>query len=337
MAWDGKQIIDPYGGQLDIKSGIVRFVGSPEERIKEDGLRVLRAYRFAARYRFDIEGEKWMRGFDFTHISQERITEEIRKTASYGGYALAFFMDRTERNDVITIAEIQRETGSHQVKHHPEGNVFQHIIHCLSVSESKDYLTNLAILFHDIGKTYTKKTRLGHEVYHGHDIVGATNMSVIGARMKLSNDEIETIKYICNWHMFWRQLPQMKVSKLLEVTLHKDYEILCAVTKADEMSRLYLGDINKRTKVRTDIETKKAFVEDKLDYDNKVKSFDIAKKILMFRTDVQGKEIGVLKKAAIEMLVDKRFESTTEEVTTFIFNYKINGEEINQDVPPSSS
>jgi tRNA nucleotidyltransferase (CCA-adding enzyme) len=54
MAFDGEKIIDPYGGQEDIKRKKIRFVGNAGDRIKEDALRILRAYRFGAKFKFDI-------------------------------------------------------------------------------------------------------------------------------------------------------------------------------------------------------------------------------------------------------------------------------------------
>lgn len=100
--------------------GILRFVGNASERIREDGLRVLRAYRFAARYNLEMVDEHEMWKFDLSGVSQERITDEIRKVASYGGKPLAFFMHRTARNDIIVIDEIQNNRKPHQLRHHPE-------------------------------------------------------------------------------------------------------------------------------------------------------------------------------------------------------------------------
>ena len=78
------ELRDPFGGQLDIKAGLVRAVGDAEQRMKEDRLRALRAMRFAARYRFDIEARTLAALTNsapfLTRLSAERVQQEIVKT-----------------------------------------------------------------------------------------------------------------------------------------------------------------------------------------------------------------------------------------------------------------
>jgi tRNA nucleotidyltransferase (CCA-adding enzyme) len=75
---------DPFGGQDDIRRRIVRAVGIPQERMREDRLRALRAIRFAARFEFDIEPDTWRAILDsaphLTRLSAERIKQELEKT-----------------------------------------------------------------------------------------------------------------------------------------------------------------------------------------------------------------------------------------------------------------
>jgi predicted phosphohydrolase len=66
-------------------------------------------------------------------------------------------------------------------------------------------------------------------------------MDEIGKELKLSNDDIETIKFVCKNHMYWWYLKGAKRTKKLELALHKDYDILTEVCFADECSRLYLS------------------------------------------------------------------------------------------------
>jgi tRNA nucleotidyltransferase (CCA-adding enzyme) len=78
------EIRDPFGGRADIKSKIVRAVGSPPDRMREDRLRALRAIRFAARFEFDIDPATWRAIVasvpDLPRLSAERIAQEIEKT-----------------------------------------------------------------------------------------------------------------------------------------------------------------------------------------------------------------------------------------------------------------
>ena len=77
----GEDVIDPFGGQTDLRFGIIRCVGDQRERFSEDALRILRAMRFASRYGFVIEPETKdamlaLRGL-LNNIAYERIREEL--------------------------------------------------------------------------------------------------------------------------------------------------------------------------------------------------------------------------------------------------------------------
>lgn len=75
---------DPFGGRADLERGIVRSVGEPSERLREDRLRALRAIRFAARFDFEIEAETWRSivagAPHLSRLSAERVKQEIEKT-----------------------------------------------------------------------------------------------------------------------------------------------------------------------------------------------------------------------------------------------------------------
>lgn len=79
------ELVDPFGGQEDLKNNVLRFVGNPRDRIAEDGLRVMRALRFHVTKGFDIEAETWSAvNSEFAaemlmKVSVERIREELEK------------------------------------------------------------------------------------------------------------------------------------------------------------------------------------------------------------------------------------------------------------------
>lgn len=76
---------DPFGGRNDLRDGIIRAVGDPAARFREDRLRILRALRFAARFEFTIEADTWAaaiaQGGDTAQLSAERVREEWWKGA----------------------------------------------------------------------------------------------------------------------------------------------------------------------------------------------------------------------------------------------------------------
>lgn len=86
MAYDplGGTLRDPFDGRADLAARLVRAVGDPDARMREDRLRALRAIRFAARFGFDIETRTWRAVLDAapftTRLSRERVKQEIEKT-----------------------------------------------------------------------------------------------------------------------------------------------------------------------------------------------------------------------------------------------------------------
>ena len=87
MAYNAKEgLIDPFGGQADLQSGILRAVGVPHQRFTEDALRILRLYRFAARFGFAIDPPTAQAAQELcAHldcVSVERIEEELAKLLS---------------------------------------------------------------------------------------------------------------------------------------------------------------------------------------------------------------------------------------------------------------
>lgn len=90
------RVIDYVGGREDLKNRIIRAVGVPEERFREDALRMMRAIRFSMRFHMDIESHTWDAIYKLSDtidtISIPRFTEELQKTFSYGNYDVAFWM-----------------------------------------------------------------------------------------------------------------------------------------------------------------------------------------------------------------------------------------------------
>ncbi len=97
------RIHDPFGGRRDLDVGIVRAVGSPDERMREDRLRALRALRFAARFGFEIESTTWRAIVEsapsLARLSAERVRQEIEKT-----------LDQVERPSIAL--DLWRQSGA---------------------------------------------------------------------------------------------------------------------------------------------------------------------------------------------------------------------------------
>lgn len=90
-------LIDPFNGQQDIENKIIRAVGEPQERFKEDALRILRAIRFAARLKFNIDISTLIAITDtynlLNNVSKERITSELLQILDNSNGCEKLFMD----------------------------------------------------------------------------------------------------------------------------------------------------------------------------------------------------------------------------------------------------
>ena len=199
---DGK-IIDPFNGQQDLKDKIIRCVGKPTHRFKEDPLRMLRAGRFASQLGFDIECAIYKAVKDVRHkilqVSKERWMIELDKIlmTDKPSTALDFFMETGLMNFIIPALSLQYKYDQNSAYHTLD--LWSHTSKALDATP-KDITLRWAILLHDVGKPFvrTDKEKIGicekHEFnytktnYIKHDLVGAELVEQIARHLKWSND-----------------------------------------------------------------------------------------------------------------------------------------------------
>lgn len=158
MALRNDELIDPFGGQEDIKEKIIRAVGNPYERISEDYLRALRAVRFAANLGFDIEMnlQEAIRSKtkNLTYISVERQVAELDKILIGPDPARGIrLLDQVGLLGEI-LPEVKEMVGFNQHSPHHYLDCFDHSLKVLERTPP-DLVTRLAALFHDTGKPGT--------------------------------------------------------------------------------------------------------------------------------------------------------------------------------------
>lgn len=134
------QVIDYVGGREDIVRGVLRTVGTAEERFREDHLRLLRAIRFAARTGFVIEDGTWRAMCELAElvssVSPERMASELEGMLECGNSRGAF--DMLERSGLlaITLPELAATRGVEQPPDfHPEGDVWVHTLLLLELND----------------------------------------------------------------------------------------------------------------------------------------------------------------------------------------------------------
>jgi len=203
---DGK-IIDPFEGGKDLEAKVVRAVGVAEERFAEDGLRVLRAARFAAtlQCRIDDDTERAM-GSDralstFRKVSAERVRDEWMKTMSAAAPSVAFEAMRRTGILGVTCPEMMESVGCEQNKWHAF-DVWGHAMACLDACEGGAVL-RVAALLHDVGKPRTRafSDKTNDWTFYEHERIGAEIADPILMRMKFSNDERARIVALVRHHL----------------------------------------------------------------------------------------------------------------------------------------
>lgn len=203
------RMIDPYNGQEDIKNKVIRAVGNPELRFKEDALRLMRAVRFATTLSFSIE-QKTLEELTndaalLANISAERIRDELMKIlASDFAYDGIMLLKNTGLLEYI-LPELLKGIGVSQVRpgrHHTE-DVFTHNVLSLKLCPSLDPIVRFATLLHDVGKPYVVgKDEAGLVTFYNHEIAGAKIAREICDRLRFSKKEREKIVTLIRWHMF---------------------------------------------------------------------------------------------------------------------------------------
>ena len=199
------QITDLYGGIEDLNNRLIKTVGNPDDRFSEDALRMMRAIRIAAQIGFLIE-EKTFESIQknahlIKEIAGERIRDELFKIllSKKPGDGI-----RLLKNSGL-LAEIMPEllpgVGMGQKGHHIY-DVWDHELEALNNCQSKNPVTRLACLLHDVGKPVVMKEEKGEKTFYNHEVVGSRIAVNIGKRLRLSKDELEQLFILVRWHMF---------------------------------------------------------------------------------------------------------------------------------------
>lgn len=202
-------IIDLYDGQKDLGKKLIRAVGNPDDRFKEDALRMMRAIRIAAESGFTIE-EKTLEAIKknvalINRIAKERVKEELFKLlASLFPYeGLLLFKNSGLMQEILP--ELEKCFGVEQKspgRHHLY-DVGTHLLMSLKSCKSDDSLVRFATLIHDIGKPQTyKKLDNGTITFYNHEVVSTRIAQNIAERLRFSNDEKEKLVILVRFHQF---------------------------------------------------------------------------------------------------------------------------------------
>jgi len=233
------EILDFVGGRADLQRGVVRAIGDPVERFREDRLRMLRALRFATVLEFIIDRptraaiEAEHAGI--TDVSAERIRVELTKMfmSGRGGRGLGLLHETgllpLVLPEVAALVEL-----AHDTPYHPEGDVFTHTRMLLDGIRGGGEALAWAALLHDIGKAPTVMTTdNGRRAFFGHESVGAEMSVEVMERLRFPRRTIEQVEQLVARHMVWPALPKMRVARKRRFLLQDDFDLHLELHRLD--------------------------------------------------------------------------------------------------------
>ena len=219
-------IVDPYGGQEDIKKQLIRTVGAPHERFMEDGLRPVRALRFAAKLNFSIENNTYSEIFKdeikkkVSSISIERFRDEFEKImkAKVPSVGLKMMEETGILSLFIPEFDVCRGCIQSDYRAFHKFDVLDHLFYACDGAPSDKLNVRLAALFHDIGKPSAKKiikaTVLDGEkndgstkeidtiTFYNHESYSEKIADKILVRLRFPNETVHNVCHLVKEHMF---------------------------------------------------------------------------------------------------------------------------------------
>jgi len=222
------EVVDYVHGLSDLRSGVIRAIGDPEQRFEEDHLRMLRAVRFAARFGFEIEPVTWAAiqklHTKILRVSPERMRDELVRILIEGGARRGFELLDASGLLRDILPEVAAMQGVAQPpEFHPEGDVWIHTLIMLEGLRSPTPPLALGVLLHDVGKPGT--FRVADRIrFDGHVELGERIAREILNRLRFSNAEIDQVIALIANHMRFSHVHQMRESTLKRMLRLNQFE-----------------------------------------------------------------------------------------------------------------
>ena len=298
-------LIDLFGGIDDLNKKVIRCVGIPEERFKEDGLRMIRALRFSAVLGFEIEEKTKEAIIDCSslikNISGERIRIELSKTLMSNNPDRVKMLYELGLMEYV-LPEFIPCIGLVQNNPYHAYNVDEHIYRSIENIDGKETL-RWAMLLHDIGKGYSKTTdKKGVDHFGGHVEKSCDIGREILNRLKFDNKTKDSIIRLIKYHDYRVEPNKKAVRKALNTIGDELFEDYIRVQKADILSQNPNLIEERIKKLENIIEIYEEIIKDK--ECTKLKDLKITGRELLEIGFSQGKEIGIILNLLLESVIE---------------------------------
>lgn len=239
-------IVDPSGGQEDLKRQLIRAVGGPSTRFQEDALRLMRAPRFAVELGFKIEDKTQQaireHAASLRFIAKERVRDELVKILATDEAKRG--IELLEELGLLrhVIPELREGIGVTQNLHHVY-TVWEHNLRSLEYAAKKGYSreVRMAALLHDVAKPRAKRGEGKYATFWGHDVLGARVSAAILERLRFPREFAEKVVRLVRWHMFYYTVGEVTASSVRRLLQKVGLDLIDELIRVREADRIGSG------------------------------------------------------------------------------------------------
>lgn len=328
ISWDPIKdiVVDPYKGHKDIKDKLIKCVLYPNDRFREDALRMLRAVRFSTVLNFAIEGETLKAISEnselLKNISPERIRDEFMKIIDSPSPAMG--VDLLQKTGLLKyiIPELEEGIGCEQKGAHIY-DVYNHILHALQHSADKCLSTavRLSAMFHDIGKPATRRYDKTRDKYtfFGHEVVGARITKKVLERLHFSRETIDLVVKLVRNHMFFSDTEQITLSAVRRIVRNVSPEHIWLLMEVRECDRVGM----KKAEAPYRLRKYHAMIEEALHDPISVGQLKIDGEYLMKELDMKpGPRMGWILHALLDEVLENPELNTVEKLSERVKDFE---------------
>ena len=322
-------LLDPFNGLQDLDAKIIRTPLDPDITFSDDPLRMIRAIRFATQLNFRIEETTYkglIRNIERIHIvSQERITDELQKIIASPRPSYGFKLLYNTGLLQIIFPELCALQGVEIINNFKHKDNFYHTLQVLDnlAAVSDNIWLRWSAILHDIGKDSTKRLTESGWTFHSHEVVGSKMVKPIFKRMRLPLDhKMKYVRKLVYLHLRPISLAQDRVTDSgIRRLLYEAGEEL------DDLLILCRADITSKNEAKV-----KKYLSNFQHVEDRCKEVDEKDRLRNWQPPISGecimdafaigpsKEVGLLKKAIREAILDGEIQNNYDEAYSFMLN-----------------
>ena len=320
---DNKGIIDLFDGQKHLKEKTLFFVGNPYERLKEDGLRIMRAIRFAYKLKFIIENASYeaikhsiSNGY-LKNLSKERVRDELISILEFFYYDNNYILFETMILNIIP--ELKSMVGKEQHCPYHIYDIWNHSVIAMS-NTPNDAVLRLTMLLHDIGKVETfnlDNNGIGH--FYGHPKISCEISRKILSKLKFDNKTKDNILMLIKQHEVPFILTKKWVKKMLGKIGEKAFRQLLYVRFADNVAHNPRYFYEKHKKLESIKNIFNGVLEENECFS--LKNLNINGNDLI-RLGLKGREIGKWLNRCLDLVISDNTQNDNKTLVEYIINNK---------------